>query len=70
MYFIYIIYSKKLDRYYVGTTDDVSKGCVNTILDFIMNHLLWRIPWELNLSFLSVNQSESIWIRDERMKSE
>jgi hypothetical protein len=64
MYFIYIIYSKKIrQRYYVGTTDDVSKGCVNTILDFIMNHLP-GIPWELNLSFECESQSESIWIRE------
>jgi putative endonuclease len=25
MYFIYIIYSKKLERYYLGTTDDIEK---------------------------------------------
>ena len=23
MYYIYIIYSKKLDKYYIGTTDDI-----------------------------------------------
>ena len=25
MYFVYIIYSTKLDNYYVGTTDDVER---------------------------------------------
>ena len=52
MYFIYIIYSKKLDRYYVGTTDDVSKRLCEYNSGFYNESFTVKgIPWELNLSF-------------------
>ena len=52
MYFIYIIYSKKLDRYYVGTTDDVSKRLYEHNSGFYNESFTVKgIPWELNLSF-------------------
>ena len=49
MYFVYIIYSQKLSRYYVGTTDNVEQRLIehNTII--YQNSFTSRgIPWELN----------------------
>ena len=52
MYFIYIIYSKKLDRYYVGTTDDVSKRlCEHNSGFYNESYAVKGFPWELSLSF-------------------
>jgi putative endonuclease len=52
MYFIYILYSKKLDRYYVGTTDDVVKRLSehNSGL-YDRSFTAKGIPWDLRLSF-------------------
>jgi putative endonuclease len=52
MYFIYIIYSKKLDRFYVGTTDDVEKRLDEHNSGFYNEAFTVKgIPWELSLSF-------------------
>ncbi len=34
MYFVYVIYSAKLDNYYVGTTDDVGRRYKEHIFRF------------------------------------
>jgi putative endonuclease len=52
MYFIYIIYSKKLDRYYVGTTDDIGKRLGEHNSGFYSDAFTVKgAPWELSLSF-------------------
>ena len=52
MYFIYIIYSKKIDRYYVGTTDDVEKRLDEHNSGFYNGAYTAKgVPWELRLSF-------------------
>ena len=52
MYFIYIIYSKKLDRYYVGTTDDVLKRMGEHNSGFYSEaYTVKGVPWVLRLSF-------------------
>ena len=52
MYSIYIIYSKKIDRYYVGTTDDVEKRLDEHNSGFYNEaYTVKGVPWELRLSF-------------------
>jgi putative endonuclease len=52
MYFIYILYSQKLDRYYVGTTDDVDKRLVEHNSGLYNNSFTSKgIPWDLRLCF-------------------
>jgi putative endonuclease len=52
MYFIYIIYSKKLDRYYIGTTDKVEVRLREHNSGFYNDsYTVKGIPWELNLNF-------------------
>ncbi|MBP2284174.1 putative endonuclease [Flavobacterium sp. CG_23.5] len=52
MYFIYIIYSKKLDRYYIGTTDKVEVRLHEHNSRFYSDSYTAKgIPWVLNLSF-------------------
>ncbi len=48
MYFVYILYSEKLSRYYVGTTNDVEKRLIehNTAL-YANSFTIKGIPWEL-----------------------
>ena len=52
MYFVYIIYSDKLNRYYVGTTDDVERRLSEHNHDFYKNSFTSKgIPWDLKLSY-------------------
>ena len=52
MYFIYILYSQKLDRYYVGTTDDVDKRLVEHNSGLYSNSFTSKgIPWDLRLAY-------------------
>ena len=52
MYFIYIIHSRKLDRYYVGTTNDIEKRlCEHNSGFYAEAFTVKGAPWELRLSF-------------------
>ncbi|RTY87502.1 GIY-YIG nuclease family protein [Flavobacterium sp. GT3R68] len=52
MYFIYIIYSKKLNRYYIGTTDDIEKRLNEHNAGFYRDSFTVNgIPWELCLDY-------------------
>ena len=52
MYFIYIIHSRKLDRYYVGTTNDIEKRlCEHNSGFYAEAFTVKGAPWELKLSF-------------------
>ena len=72
MYFIYIIYSKKLDRYYVGTTNDVLKRlCEHNSGFYNESFTVKGIPWELNLSFECESSQKAYGLENflKRMKS-
>jgi putative endonuclease len=72
MYFIYIIYSKKLDRYYVGTTDDVEKRLVEHNSGFYSEAFTVKgTPWELSLSFECESSEKAYGLEKflKRMKS-
>lgn len=72
MYFIYIIYSKKLDRYYVGTTDDIEKRFVEHNSGFYSQAFTVKgVPWELSLSFECESSQKACGIEQflKRMKS-
>ena len=50
MYFVYIIFSERLNRYYVGTTDDVGERLVEHNSNFYKNSFTSKgIPWDLRL---------------------
>ncbi|MFV7234487.1 GIY-YIG nuclease family protein [Flavobacterium sp. ZB4R12] len=72
MYFIYIIYSKKLDRYYVETTDDVEKRLGEHNSGFYSEVFTVKgAPWELNLSFECESSGKAYGLEKflKRMKS-
>jgi putative endonuclease len=51
MFFVYILFSKKLNRYYIGTTDNVEKRLSEHNSRLYVNSFTTRgIPWELSLS--------------------
>ena len=72
MHYVYILYSKKLDRYYVGSTGDV-----NLRLKIHNNPFETRkftakgIPWELRLEIECESKAHSIQLEKliKRMKS-
>ena len=52
VYYIYIIYSKKLNRFYVGTTDNVAKRIQEHNEGLYSSSFTVKgIPWILKLSF-------------------
>ena len=58
-YFVYILYSKKLDRYYTGTTDDVAVRLSQHNTDHYPGSFTTKgIPWEIYLS-ISCPSSEA-----------
>jgi putative endonuclease len=72
MYFVYIIYSTKLDNYYVGTTDDVGRRLnEHNSKKYLDSFTCKGIPWELKLSYLC-DKSETAYKLErfiKRMKS-
>ena len=51
MFFVYILFSKKLNRFYVGTTDNVEKRLFEHNSRLYINAFTTKgIPWELFLS--------------------
>ena len=72
MYFVYIIYSSKLDVYYVGTTDDVERRLQEHNLKIYSASFTTKgIPWDLVLSYLCKNSDEAYQLEKfiKRMKS-
>ena len=52
MFFIYILFSEKLNRFYIGTTDDVEKRLLEHNLALYSDSFTSKgIPWELKLSY-------------------
>jgi putative endonuclease len=52
MFFVYILFSKKLNRFYIGTTDDVERRLMEHNSRLYANSFTAKgIPWELTLSY-------------------
>ena len=72
MFFVYILFSEKLNRYYVGTTDDVD-GRVKEHNDKIYqdSYTAKGIPWVLKESFSCVGSKQAYDLERfiKRMKS-
>jgi len=72
LYSVYILYSPKIDKYYIGYTGDISKRLAYHN-DILRNRIWTRrgIPWELffQIDYLSKNQAVIIEKKVKRMKS-
>ena len=72
MYFVYILFSEKLNRYYVGTTDDVARRLFEHNSGFYDGVFTSKgIPWRLCLSY-SCDTSDKAYALErfvKRMKS-
>ena len=52
MFFVYIIYSTKLNRYYIGTTDDINRRLNEHNIGFYEKAFTFKgVPWELKLAY-------------------
>ena len=52
MFFTYILFSEKLNRFYIGTTDDVEKRLLEHNSVFYSNSFTSKgIPWELKFTY-------------------
>jgi putative endonuclease len=72
MYFVYIIYSSKLDTYYVGTTDNVERRLLeHNLKTYADSYTSKGTPWSLVLSYLCSNSDEAYKLERfiKRMKS-
>ena len=59
MYFVYILYSKKIDRYYVGSTNNIDDRLRrNNSGQGIYTKK--GIPWEFIISFEFTTRSEAV----------
>ena len=72
MHFVYILYSQKLNRYYIGETHDVSLRLERHNSDYYDNK--WTAkgkPWTLILVMSCLNRSHAISVEKhiKRMKS-
>ena len=72
MYFVYVIYSVKLNRFYTGTTDDLDKRIEQHNSVFYPNSFTSKgIPWELKVFFSFENSLHAYFAERfiKRMKS-
>ncbi len=72
MFFVYILYSRKLNKYYVGSTDDVDKRLKQHNSIHYENAFTYRgIPWELfhTIPDLESRQAYNIEEHIKNMKS-
>jgi len=61
MYFVYVIYSEKLNRFYTGTTDDLDHRIAQHNSAFYPNSFTSKgIPWELKVFFSFENNKTAI----------
>jgi putative endonuclease len=69
---VYILYSSKLNRYYVGTTDDIDKRYLeHNKIHYSDSFTAKGIPWDLKLSVRLNKSSEAYKLEAfiKRMKS-
>ena len=65
MFFVYILFSKKLNRFYIGTTDDIERRLREHNSGLYSGSFTSKgIPWELTLSYCC--QSSEIAYKLER----
>lgn len=72
MFFVYVLFSKKLNRYYIGTTDNVEKRLFEHNSGLYVNSFTTRgIPWELSLSYTCESSEKAYKLEAfiKRMKS-
>ena len=72
MYYVYVIYSEKLNRFYTGTTDDLDKRIEQHNSAFYPNSFTSKgIPWQLKTSFSFENNLHAYFAESfiKRMKS-
>jgi len=72
LHFLYIIYSKKINRYYIGETPDVTiRINLHNQHYFKRNFTKASSDWELRLSFECETKSEALFLEKfiKRMKS-
>jgi putative endonuclease len=72
MYYVYVIYSEKLNRIYTGTTDDLDKRIEQHNSAFYPNSFTSKgIPWQLKGSFSFENNLHAYFAESfiKRMKS-
>ena len=72
MYCVYILYSAKLNRFYIGTTNDLTRRMEEHNSGINANSFTYRgIPWELYyvIEFLESHQAYAIEAYLKRMKS-
>ena len=61
MYYVYVIYSEKLNRFYTGTTDDLDKRIEQHNSAFYPNSFTSKgIPWELKVFFSFENNKTAL----------
>ena len=70
MFFLYILYSEKLDRYYVGSTEDISKR-LERHNSAKVSATKYGLPWVVKYSenFASRTQAVNRELYIKRMKS-
>ena len=71
-YSIYILYSEKLNRYYIGSTKDIAQRIdQHNDPDFNQNWTKRGIPWQLFLSIPANTQQQALKIEHylKKMKS-
>ncbi len=72
MFGIYILFSEKLNRYYVGTTDDVGRRLLEHSTILYPNSFTSKgIPWELRFSYICAasEQAYGLELFIKKMKS-
>ena len=63
-FIIYILYSKKYDRYYIGQTSDIEKRFNRHNLGYVKSTKKYR-PWLLKWSFAVESRSKSMEIESQ-----
>ena len=72
MFFVYILFSEKLNRYYIGTTDDVERRLLEHNTFVYANSFTSKgVPWQLRFSYScsSSHQAYSLELFIKKMKS-
>ena len=68
MFFVYIIYSKKVSKKYIGQTEDLSLRLEQHNSDYFQSYTNNKGPWELIHSECYATRSEAL-LREKYLKS-
>ena len=64
MYFVYIIYSTSLDKFYVGTTDNVERRLIeHNSKEYLNSFTCKGVPWHVVFPMCSLFVSLSLLLR-------